>query len=284
MKKINSLSGGKSSSFMAVNYPADFELFSLVRTNDKKCLFPDKKIRQIVSDKINNEFIGTLEMDDIIYTMLDLEQFIGRQIIWLSPITFDELVFHNGKVIMPNIKQRSCTSNLKVKPIMEFWQNNINVPAEMNIGFRANEMKRAKNMIERCDENGFEWSKFIVGKHKNGNNKWKQMNWRKPKFPLIENAIFRDEIHEFWKNKPVRFAKLNNCVGCFYRNEILLKHMSNEHPNKFDWFNNVEKESLKYKKMTWRNGITYEKIKNHKMQTQLFDNDFNSCDSGSCGL
>ncbi len=49
----------------------------------KNCIFPDKKIRQIVSDRIGTEFIGTLEEDAIIYTMLDLEQFIGKKLIGL---------------------------------------------------------------------------------------------------------------------------------------------------------------------------------------------------------
>ena len=47
MKTINSLSGGKTSSFIAANYPADYNIFALVRTNNKKCLFPDEKIRQM---------------------------------------------------------------------------------------------------------------------------------------------------------------------------------------------------------------------------------------------
>ena len=66
MKTINSLSGGKTSSYIAANYPADYNVFALVTTNDKNCLFPDKKLRQIVSDKIGREFIGTLEDDKII--------------------------------------------------------------------------------------------------------------------------------------------------------------------------------------------------------------------------
>ena len=70
MKTINSLSGGKTSSYIAANYPADYNVFSLVRTDDKKCLFPDAKIRQEVSDRLRTEFIGTLEEDAIIYTML----------------------------------------------------------------------------------------------------------------------------------------------------------------------------------------------------------------------
>ena len=98
MKTINSLSGGKTSSYIAVHYPADYNVFALVRTNDIKCMFPDAKIRQIVSDKIGTEFIGTLEEDAIIYTMLDLEQFIGKKITWLSKTTFEEVIqsYKNG--------------------------------------------------------------------------------------------------------------------------------------------------------------------------------------------
>ena len=70
MITVNSLSGGKTSSYIAANYPADYNVFSLVRTDDKKCMFPDAKIRQQVSDRLGTEFIGTLEDDTIIYTIL----------------------------------------------------------------------------------------------------------------------------------------------------------------------------------------------------------------------
>jgi hypothetical protein len=286
MKTVNSLSGGKTSSYIAVHYPADYNVFSLVRTDDKSCMFPDAKVRQIVSDKIGVEFIGTLEMDEIIYTMLDLEQFIGSPITWLSPMSFDDLVYGKNKkggVNMPSQRQRNCTFNLKVRPIEQFWFENINEPVEMRIGFRANEMSRASRMTEKTNKNGFTESKIIVG-NKNGRNIWKNLEWRKPSFPLIKDAIFKDSIEEFWKDKPVRFAYKNNCVGCFERNPIFLKHMSNLCPNKFDWFNEVEKNSLAYKKMTWKEGITYQQIKNYKTQLQLFDDDFGDCDSGYCGL
>ena len=286
MKTVNSLSGGKTSSYLAVHYPADYDIFALVRTNDKTCLFPDAKIRQMVSDRIGTEFIGTLEMDEIIYTMLDLEQFMGREITWLSPMTFDDLVYgtkRKGGVNMPSQRQRSCTFNLKVRPIEQFWFDVIKEPIEMRIGFRANEMSRAKTMLDKTNRNGFTVSKIKVG-CKNNRNIWKSLEWRKPCFPLIDDGIFKDKIEEFWKNKPVRFAYKNNCVGCFERNPIFLKHMSNLCPNKFQWFNQVEKDSLSYKSMTWKQGLTYEKIKNHKLQLDLFDDDFNDCDSGYCGI
>jgi len=282
MKTINSLSGGQTSSYIAVHYPADYNIFSLVRTNDKKVLFPDAKIRQIVSDRIGVEFIGTLEDDDIIYTMLDLEQFIGKEITWLSKTTFEDVIGNykmaNGKNYLPNQMTRFCTIDMKVKPIAQWCYENTELPVEMRIGFRANEMSRAKKMIER-EINGIENFKFKVGE-KNGRNKWKELPYRKAKFPLIEDGIFKDSIVEYWKDKPVRFAYRNNCVGCFHRSELFLNHMSRRNEKQFDWFVEMEKKN----NCTFKSGITYEKIKHYKTQMVLFDEDFNDCDSGYCGL
>jgi hypothetical protein len=285
MKTINSLSGGKTSSYIAANYPADYNIFSLVRTDDKSVMFPDAKIRQIVSDKIGNEFIGTAEEDTIIYTMLDLEQYIGQEITWISPMSFEEVLnqykMKDGYNYLPNKVTRFCTVDMKVKPIAQWCYENTELPIEMRIGFRANEMRRAKNMIER-QVNGVESFKFNIGKHNNGNNKWKELHYRKTTFPLIQDAIFKDTIEQYWKDKPVRFAYMNNCVGCFHRSELFLKHMSNKAPKQFEWFAKQERNS-NYK-AKWKTGITYDKIKNHRTQLELFDTDFNECDSGYCGL
>jgi hypothetical protein len=282
MKTVNSLSGGKTSSFIAANYPADFNVFALVRTDDKKCLFEDSKIRQIVSDKIGREFVGTLEEDTIIYTMLDLEQYLGKEIIWLSEKTFDEVISNykmaNGKNYLPNQVTRFCTVDMKIKPIAQWCYENTELPVQMRIGFRANEVSRANRMIERQID-GIENFKFKVG-NKNGRNKWKELPYRITEFPLIKDAIFKDTIENFWKDKPVRFAYQNNCVGCFHRNELMLKHMSNKAEKQFNWFIEMERKNG----CTFKSGITYEKIKNYKTQLELFDEDFTDCDSGYCGL
>tara|TARA_R110002050_G_scaffold136960_3_gene260303 strand:- start:622 stop:1509 length:888 start_codon:yes stop_codon:yes gene_type:complete len=295
MITVNSISGGKTSSYIAANYPADYNVFALVRTNDKGCLFPDKKTRQIVSDRIGTEFIGTLEMDNIIYTMLDLEQYIGTKIDWVSGKTFEEVIEKPG--ILPNIKARYCTTEMKLFPIAKWWMEKFNLePIEMRIGFRANEMRRAKKMNEKL-ENGLSQIKIIVGKHKNGNNKWKTFGWQMPTFPLIskENPIYKDDVVEYWKNKPVRFAEINNCVGCFHRNAALLKKMSVDHPNKFDWFikqERIKQERIKQKDPTikkyvyaqFKKDMSYQKIKDWNIQTEFKWDDFNECDSGYCGL
>ena len=283
MKTVNSLSGGKTSSYIAANYPADYNVFSLVRTNDKKCLFPDAKIRQEVSDRLGKEFIGTLEDDTIIYTMLDLEQFIGSKIDWVTGKTFDDIILSkNGNTFLPSYMRRFCTTELKVEPIKKFWFNEIKEPVEMRIGFRANEHNRAKSMINRLNINGFESDKFIIGNSKNGRNKWLEMDWRKPSFPLIEDNIFKDTVENYWEKKDVRFAWMNNCVGCMHKEPILLNKMSRIHPNKLEWF--ASKERVSKNGATWRENITYDKIIAHNIQTELFDDDFNECDSGYCGL
>ena len=289
MKTVNSLSGGKTSSYIAANYPADYNVFSLVRTDDKKCLFPDTKIRQEVSDRLGTEFIGTLEEDMIIYTMLDLEQFIGSKIDWVTGKTFDETVTRGkgGKVQLPNPMRRFCTVEMKIEPIFNWWKENIKEVVETRIGFRANETRRANTMIERCEPtNGIMTFKTIVGKSKNGKrNKWADIPYQIPRFPLIEDNIFKDKIENYWNEKGVRFAYMNNCVGCMHRNPLLLRKMFDKEPTKMNWFVETEKKAIKsYKNNQWKSGVTYEKIGKSLSQTELFDDDFNECDSGYCGI
>jgi len=286
MKTVNSLSGGKTSSYIAANYPADYNVFALVRTNDKNCMFPDKKLRQIVSDKIGTEFIGTLEMDTIIYTMLDLEQYIGKKINWVTGLTFEEVVGLPQNNVLPSPIRRYCTEHLKMHPIFEWWQKEINEVVEMRIGFRANEQRRANNTIKKL-VNGLLGIKHIVGQSKNGRNKWATTYYQKPVFPLIDinNPIMKIDVENYWKDKPVRFAEINNCVGCFHRNEVLLKKMWETHENKMQFFSDLEKDR-KYNNDTFKmtDNITYEKIKNWKLQVELSFDDFDECDSGYCGL
>jgi hypothetical protein len=276
---VNSLSGGKTSAYIAANHSADYNVFSLVRTSDKNCKFPDDKVRQIVSDRIGAEFIGTLEEDTIVYTMLDLEQFIGKKINWVTGKPFEEVIKDKSNYL-PNLVTRFCTTEMKLKPIFDWWLNEINEPIKMRIGFRANEQTRAKNMIAKTNELGLSEFKHVIGHSKNGRNKWGVTGWQYPDFPLIKDGIYKDNVEAFWKDKPVRFAYMNNCIGCFHRNEVLLKHMSDRHPEKFQWFIDQENNNNN----TFKKGVTYEKIKQSLKQITLFDDDFNSCDTGSCGI
>jgi len=285
MKTVNSISGGKTSAYIAANYPADHNVFALVRTDDKNCIFPDAKVRQLVSDKLGMEFIGTLEQDEIIYTILDLEQYIGQKIDWVSGKSFDEIIVREGgKKYLPNKMMRFCTIEMKLNPIKQWWWDNVREPVEQRIGFRASEMNRAKKMIERTEEDGFIHEKFITGKRKT-RNKWTKFKYQKPVFPLITDGIFKDTVEKYWKDKPVRFAWMNNCVGCFHRNALLLKKMSQIEPSKMEWFAKQERD-LGYTGQNggFKSGIKYDEIVSWNLQTELFETDFSECDSGYCGL
>jgi len=281
MKTVNSLSGGKTSSYIAANYPADYNVFSLVRTSDKKCMFPDAKIRQQVSDRLGTEFIGTLEEDTIIYTMLDLEQYIGSKIDWVTGKTFDDAIVKTkkGTKFLPNKMARYCTTELKTMPILYWMYDKIKEPVIMRFGYRANETRRAIKMMDKTDEEGYTKVKATFTTLKDGRNSWGEYRYCKPEFPLIGDNIYKDTIEEFWKDKDVRFAYMNNCVGCWWRSPLLLKKMHNKHPEKMQWF--ADQETSKSK---WRSDVKYSEILKWKTQTELFDDDFNECDSGYCGL
>jgi len=289
VKKVNSLSGGKTSSYIAANYPADYDVFALVRTDDKNCLFPDKKLRQEVSDRIGKEFIGTLEDDTIIYTMLDLEQYIGRKITWVSGRTFDEIISKkNGKTFIPQVTARFCTTEMKMLPISDWWYRKVREIVEMRIGFRANEIKRVLNTKSKLGADGVETMKIRTEINQNKNDKWKEFKWRTISFPLVDDNIYKDQIEEYWNDKPVRFAWQNNCIGCFHANPLNLNYKSKKFPKKFDWFIRQENKSMKDYKRKWLkgdfDGLTYQDIKSAWKQFELFDDDFNECDSGYCGL
>ena len=261
---------------MAANYRADYDIFSLVRIEGAR--FKDEKVRQYVEDKIQKPFIGTSEEDAIVYTMLDLEQHIGRPITWVSGPTFDEVIRNKGGYI-PNKMARYCTTELKTLPILEWVVQNLDDVPVMRFGYRANEGKRVLKMQERAIGQTI-YVKASFSKHADGRNKWQEIPYCIPEFPLYEDNIFKDQVEAYWKDQPVRFAYMNNCVGCFWRSPLLLHKMYEKQPEKMNWFNDQEKSTGNQ----WRSDCSYESIKRFKTQIELFDDDFNECDSGNCGI
>lgn len=279
MKTVTSVSGGQTSAYLAANFPTDFNVFALVRTDDPKCRFKDRTLAARVEDRIQKPFVGTLEDDTIIQTIFDLEQFIGRSIDWVSGVTYDEAIKKKA-YFLPNGVARYCTTLLKLDPIFYWWADVVGEPVEMRIGFRANEMERAEKMKSRLNADGLDEYKATFEKNARGLNKWEMIPWRTVRFPLIENQVYKDNVSVFWRMKPVQFAPLNNCVGCFHRNELLLNKMFGLHPEKMQWFADQETKN----KGTFKPGVNYEQIKNHRPQYELDFSDFSDCDSGFCGV
>jgi hypothetical protein len=283
MQTWTSVSGGQTSAYIAANYPSDVLIFALVRIDNAESMYPDESIRKIVSDKIGAEFIATSEDDAIIRTMLDLEQFIGKEIKWVTGETFDDVIKSRGGYL-PNIMTRYCTSFLKIKPMFDYWHSLDIDPVTMQIGFRANETKRANRMIEKVNGSGYLTHRSVIGKTKDGRNRWAEIEWQRPAFPLIDDNIYKVDIQNYWKGKPVKFAEYNNCVGCFHRNPPFLRFMYQEHPTKMDWFEKQEGGTNGYWKSVNGEVIKYSRIKNMLKQMTLFSEDFTSCDSGYCEL
>ena len=170
---------------------------------------------------------------------------------------------------------------MKTMPIAKWRYDNIDDDVEMRFGFRANEQSRAKTMNDKLNERGMTEVKIVIGKTKTGTrNRWGVIDYCKPTFPLIEDGIFKDNVEEFWRDKPVRFAYMNNCIGCWWRGPMLLKHMADKHPEKMDWFARQEESN----KGNFKSDVSYREIINYNSQFSLFDEDFSECDGGYCGL
>ena len=145
MKTINSLSGGKTSSYMALNFTADYEIFSLVTIDDERCKPKDKGLVKFVSNKIDKEFIATAEDDLTLKVIIELEQLLGREIIWVSGKSFDSVI--KKASIVPNSLMRFCTTEMKIRPIFDWWFKNIGEKVRMGIGYRYDEFNTYPHLI-----------------------------------------------------------------------------------------------------------------------------------------
>lgn len=266
MITVNSLSGGKTSSYMAYHYPADYNIFSLVRIKDVNCKPKDQGIIQYVSDKIQDDFIATAESDKTLYVLRDLEQLIGKEITWVTGIYFEDI--NAKKQALPNQQWRFCTTEMKLRPIWDFWYKNIREKIRMGIGFRFDEHERAERLTTSF--------KGIVST-KNGRNKWQEIEWREGYFPLIENGIFHHHVVKWAISTNLNFPQDSNCVGCFHKPvQQLCKNWIDE-PEKMQWFANQENE-----KKRWKNDVDYSKIKSIPLQGDFFFGTGSGCQGGFC--
>lgn len=252
IKTVNSLSGGRTSSYMAYHYPADYNVFALVRIEDPACTPKDKKLVQMVSDKIGMEFIATAEDDLTLKLMFDLEQMLGTEIIWVTAETFDELI--RKRKALPNRQWRFCTTQLKMKPIYRWWRKNVNDIVEMRIGFRYDEMERSLKFKPE----------------------WRGKAWRTGSFPLIENKITHYNVKTWADSTDLLFPLDSNCVGCFWKQPQQLRKNWDDNRDKMNWFSGLEV------KRRWKSETTYESIKKLLIQADFDFGTGAGCQAGNC--
>lgn len=233
MKTVNSISGGRTSAYLAVHHPADYELFALVCNDDPNCRPQDPKLIQYASDKLGREFVGTPEHPSIIKIMKDLEQILGREIIWLRGDSFDELI--EKKKALPNQNTRWCTTLMKLDPIFNFCYSRYE-KVKMRVGFRFDEQERAERLT-----NTYKFPKSCNNFGQRLQN-WEEVEWREPEYPLIEDRVTRLAVTEYWKGK-LNFPPDSNCQMCFWKGEAQLRKNFDDAPNVMNWAKQKEEET-----------------------------------------
>jgi len=311
MITVNSLSGGKTSSYLEVHYPADVSLFALVcldshNANAGSTTFKiDNKVRQMVNDKLQkycshqNEFMGTAEDPIIIKTMFDLEQMTGREIVWLRGQGFQSLVDEKG--MLPSKNRRWCTTKFKIQPIFEHLFMYHSLPCKMRIGFRSDEAERADrfndmfNYSTHC-EFVYDWE-HVPGNMKStrledsGNgyfngwsvphrHRWTDIPFRVGEFPLIEDDIDQADVQRFWKDKPVQFALDSNCQFCFWKHPQQLRQNFETQPATMNSM--VMIEMMKDDKSTFHHTMAMKDIRDIGIQTDMFQMRGGGCHGGYC--
>lgn len=266
MITINSLSGGKTSSYLAKHYPADYNLFALVKINDAKCAPKDKGLIKLVSDKICEDFIATAESDLTLKAVLDLEQLIGKEIIWVHGLSFEKMIKKKGGGL-PNISWRFCTTELKLRPIWDWWFKNIGEKVRMGIGFRYDEKERSERLSTTF--------KGITGK-RGTKNKWEEIEWREGYFPLINDRVTHFEVKKWADNSRLIFPSDSNCVGCFHKPLQQLRKNWDDEPEKMQWFSDQEI------KARWKKEANYEQIKSIGLQQDFYFGTGSGCQAGFC--
>lgn len=279
---VNSISGGMTSGYISANYKADYDIFSLVCVDDPKCAHPDKFFMDYANKKIEKycanygEVIGTAEDHIIFQTLYELEQLIGREIIWVRHESFDKWIVK--KMGLPGKAKGSlgrwCTDVLKILPQFEFWYKYINPEIiGVNMGFRADESERKKYFTTTYD---YPISCNNYGK--NRRNWLHDVEWRYGIFKLIEDGIFHKHIVDFWKYRNIKFAEDSNCQQCIFKQRQQIAKNYINCKAQLDWAK-IKEDDTGYK---WHNDFSIEQAKNTAIQTDFIFGTGAGCTSGEC--
>ncbi len=277
---VNSLSGGKTSSYLAIHYPADIEIFSLVVSDCHNCntkLSNDKKLLQMVNDKIEKHSLikdyvnSTPEDIKTIKAIFQLEQKLGKEIVWIRDLSWEQLM--NSKKAIPNIAMRFCTHNLKIKPIFEYLVANDFDFVDMRIGYRYGEENRMEKFttdfkyVDNCN---------LFGQSRQN---WKIKKWRKGSFPLIDNKIIYPTIIDFWKkNTDISFPNDSNCQMCFWKDAQQLRKNFETNPSIMMW--GAVQEEIRGNR--FKKDISMLQASKIGLQQDFFFGTGAGCNSGMC--
>lgn len=134
---------------------------------------------------------------------------------------------------LPNIAERFCTEELKVKTARRYMRSLGYMKYHVVIGFRAEEKKRIKDMMDRRE---------IALNKKRGLIEI-------PLLPLVDAEIFALDVKAFWAQMPFDLnlpilpngkTVGGNCVGCFMHSESDRARVARDEPEQWQWL--IEQE------------------------------------------
>jgi len=263
LKTVTSLSGGKSSGYMAIHWPTDYTLFAVVLTDDPTMAPKDPGILRECQRRIPG-FVGSAEVELTLANVLKLEQEIGQEVTWVcayeghhnpsyisdsewlpKPLTFDRTI--KRQVGLPDKTKRWCTETLKVLAI--YWHTYLHIfdtPDDlvwMHIGYRADERQRWEK-LRQCKANTIQHPTHCPSDARDKRNKHRHRwhEWRIPYCPMVEAEIDRLDVLKFWADKNWTWPAVSNCAHCFFHNDYELQHNAKLYPNHLQWAIRKEKE------------------------------------------
>ena len=160
---------------------------------------------------------------------------------------FSNLINYAKRV--PNVYQRFCTQELKVKTVRRYIVRELGWKKwSTAIGIRSDERHREK--------------------YKNDS---KETEW----YPIIPGNISQRDILSFWKKQSfdLRVTKgFGNCDGCFLKSEKTLAVLWRMHPKRARWWANQEQKVFSGKNPKKQNMQTFKKqINNGNSYSELGD-------------
>lgn len=280
MLTANSLSGGKTSSFMAIHYPANINIFACVCIDYPKAAPKDPAVLKYCLHKLNGNFIASAESEKTLKVMMQLEQLIGKEIVWVRGKSFDEVIDAAG--CLPTWNQRFCTTEMKIIPMFEYLYFRYGI-VNMNIGFRADEFERVhiikkghKPVRKGKGEINYPVSCKNFGERYQN---WEIIHWQEKQYPLYDNRVYHLEIINYWHHSEFDFPLDSNCQGCHHKSPQIINRNYKSEPAILDWF---ALQELKGQYNTWHDDMIPYRKKFEMNFTEELNFDTPMCNSGGC--
>jgi hypothetical protein len=238
VKAINSVSGGKTSAYMYLNYPTDYSIFACVLSKHPTNKPSDIGVLRECQNRVP-WFEGSMELEQTLKAVLEVEQLGGKEIKWVAAdFTFEDFVKGTTDLpkyqnpMLPNSRQRFCTEQLKLVPIFNYCYSFLFEPNTlllMNIGFRFDEAQRVAKYDNGCRLNYLDFPyRCVIDKKAIYKYKWKRnFYWRELNFPLFSDKVTKDIVNTEILKTGITFPEVSNCAYCFF-------HKTKEHQLQFE--------------------------------------------------